>query len=241
MFTMLALALLSTSSPPPDVRPPASNLQSALRAKDQALLDAIAPGDRTIWDRTLSADAVYVDENGLIMNRSEFLAALEPLPQGTSGHIQITDYRLTVNGDSAFVIHKDDEFEDYHGQPLRARYLMTETWLRRGGEWKLAMIHAYVQASDPPAIKVSAADLDAYVGRFRAASDLTYVIRRDGDHLVGGREGRDPHPLLVEIKNVLFSPGQPRVRLIFQRDAAGHVTGYIDRREGEDIKWTLIR
>ena len=48
-----------------------------LRAKDQALLDAIAPGDRKVWDEALSADAVYVDENGVIMDRTEFLKELE--------------------------------------------------------------------------------------------------------------------------------------------------------------------
>jgi hypothetical protein len=41
-----------------------------LRGKDQALLDAIAPGDRKVWDTALAPDAVYVDENGVIMNRA---------------------------------------------------------------------------------------------------------------------------------------------------------------------------
>jgi len=31
-----------------------------LRAKDQALLDAYASGDRKVWDQTLAADALYV-------------------------------------------------------------------------------------------------------------------------------------------------------------------------------------
>jgi len=36
------------------------------------------------------------------------------------------------------VIHRDDEREDYHGIPLRAEYLMTETWIKeRGQKWRL--------------------------------------------------------------------------------------------------------
>ena len=42
---------------------------------------------------------------------------------------------------------------------------------------------------------------------------------------------------LVESADVLFIAGQPRVRRIFRRDGAGRVTGFIDRREGEDIDW----
>jgi hypothetical protein len=60
-----------------------------LRARDQALLDAIAPGERKVWEEALAADAVYVDENGTIMDRAEFMKQLEPLPAGASGTIQI--------------------------------------------------------------------------------------------------------------------------------------------------------
>jgi hypothetical protein len=41
----------------------------------------------------------------------------------------------------------------------------------------------------------------------------------------------------VEVRDVLFIPGQPRVRKIFQRDKEGKITGFVDRREGEDLVW----
>ena len=56
------------------------SVQKQLRADDQALLDAIAPGDKAVWERLLAQDAVYVDENGAVMHRAQFLAALKPLP-----------------------------------------------------------------------------------------------------------------------------------------------------------------
>jgi hypothetical protein len=43
--------------------------------------------------------------------------------------------------------------------------------------------------------------------------------------------------LKAEAPDVFFVPGQPRVRKIFLRDASGHVTGFVDRREGRDVKW----
>lgn len=62
-------------------------ITALLRAKDQALLDAIAPGDRKVWEDALATDAVYVDENGVVMDRAAFLKQLEPLPAGASGNL----------------------------------------------------------------------------------------------------------------------------------------------------------
>jgi ketosteroid isomerase-like protein len=225
LFALLALAAVTA-------QPPAS--ASRLRALDQALLDAIAPGDKAPWDAALTPDAVYVDENGRILSRAEFLKALVPLPPGASGHIAITDYEADIDGDTALVRHRDDERELYHGQPLHARYLMTETWLRRAGAWKLAMVHAYVVAVDPPAMILPATALDAFVGDY-ALSDLTYTVRRQGDHLAGAQSGGAFQPLLAETPDVFFQPGHPRTRMIFQRDAEGAVARLIDRREGEDL------
>jgi hypothetical protein len=39
---------------------------------------------------------------------------------------------------------------------------------------------------------------------------------------------------------VLFAPGQPRSRKVFQRDAGGRITGFADRREARDVVWTRL-
>jgi len=216
--------------------PNAPDQTELLRAQDQALLDAIAPGDRKVWDHALAADAVYVDENGTIMSRSEFLKQLEPLPAGASGNIQISSYSAHIYGDMATVIHTDDEQENYHGQMLHARYLTTETWRREAGDWKLHLVHTYAMLTDPPAISLPAEALQQYAGRY-VAGDLVYLIQWDGKQLVGGREAGPMKPLEVEVHDVLFVAGQPRIRKIFQRDESGRITGFADRREGRDLVW----
>ena len=42
---------------------------------------------------------------------------------------------------------------------------------------------------------------------------------------------------LHERVDVFFVAGQPRTRRIFVRDAQGKVVAFVDRREGEDIRW----
>jgi hypothetical protein len=231
LLAFLVIATLQSAAAEPDL----ATIQKRLRADDQALLDAIAPGDKAVWDRLLAKDAVYVDENGMILRREKFLAALKPLPPGSSGHIDIVQYEATLRGDVALVIHKDDERENYHGIALHADYLMTETWVKEGSEWRLALVHAYVVAKDPPVIKSSAKALEEYQGRYRAAADLSYVIRREGDHLVGERQGLPPVILAQEATDVFFVAGQPRDRKIFRRDADNRIVDFVDRREGEDL------
>jgi hypothetical protein len=208
-----------------------------LRAKDQALLDAIAPGDKKVLEQALASDAVYVDESGTILDRAAFLEQLSPLPAGASGKLQIANYQARVMGDLATVIHLDDEQETFHGQKLTAQYLTTETWRRDGDDWKLYLIHTYAVLKDPPAITLPEKELRQYAGDYSAAPDLTYEIRWDGQRLVGGKKGSSMKPLAVEVRDVLFVPGQPRIRKIFERDAKGKITGFVDRRESWDLVW----
>lgn len=238
MLVFLVYALLAVSFVGQVM--PATDVTQEFRNRDQALIDAIAPGDAKAWDNALAADAVYVDENGEEINRADFLAQLKPLPPGTSGNIRISKYSVRVSGDVATVIHTDDEQENYHGQALTAQYLMTETWQRQAGTWKLLLVHAYAVLKEPKGASLPAAELDAYVGRYSGGSDLTYTIRREGDHLIGQREGRPESSLTVEVRDVFFVSGQLRTRKIFERDNSGQVTGLVDRREGTDLVWKRV-
>jgi hypothetical protein len=233
---VLTLLAAASGSAPLIAQDSAQDMTQLLRAKDQALLDAIAPGNVKVWDAALAGNAVYVDENGAIMDRAAFLKQLTPLPAGTSGTLVIASYQAALHGDVATVVHTDDETENYHGQTLKARYLTTETWQKSGDDWKLLQIHTYAMVTDPPAHILSEKELDAYVGRY-TAGDLVYVLHRDGDRLIGQREGGSPVEWNAELRDVFFITGQPRTRKIFQRDANGKVIGFVDRREGRDLVW----
>ena len=235
-----ALMLLSLLFAVPTPEPSPNDAAANLRARDQALLDAIAPGDVKLWEATLAPEAVYVDENGSIMNRSQFLAELKPLPVGSSGTIKIVSYSARFSGDLATVVHTDDEQEIFHGQHISAQYLTSETWQRRGGAWKLLMVHTYSTLAEPPSITLPATELDEYVGRYSAAPDLTYVITRDGNHLIGQRDGREGVMLKAEVRDVFFVSGALRTRKIFQRDGGNQIVGFVDRREGRDLIWKRL-
>jgi ketosteroid isomerase-like protein len=238
MFTLILLAVLFAPTANPIA--PSADLVQEFRQRDQALLDAFAPGDVKVWDAALAADAVYVDENGTVMNRADFLKQLMPLPAGVSGTIAISAYSAHETGDVVTVIHTDDEDEFYHGQHLQAQYLTTEIWRREDGAWKLLLVHANSVLKEPKSVDLSMDALNAYAGRYSAGPDLAYTIRREGDHLVGEREGRSATALKAEVRDVFFVSGQLRTRKIFERDHSGSVTGFVDRREGSDLVWKRV-
>jgi hypothetical protein len=135
------------------------------------------------------------------------------------------------------MVHTGDEQENYHGQTLLARYLMTETWRSEAGEWKLPLVHAYAVLKDPPAISLAPEPLQQYVGRYLGGNDLVYLIGWDGKQLQGDRPGGTTKPLVAEVRDVLYISGRPRSRKIFQRDMSAKITGFVDRREGSDFVW----
>src|SRR3569833_2122249 len=98
---LLAPLLLLAAAPPPPAPTAPPDLVASFRARDQALLDAIAPGDKKVWDAALAPEAVYLDENGRIIERAAFMDELKPLGPGASGHLDIVDYRLRIVGEAA--------------------------------------------------------------------------------------------------------------------------------------------
>ena len=67
---------------------------------------------------------------------------------------------------------------------------MTETWIKEGADWRLALVACVCRGQRSACHQNIRANAFAeYEGRYRAAPDLYYVIRREGDHLVGERQG----------------------------------------------------
>lgn len=219
--------------------PQTEDVPALLRAHTGQLLDAITRGDPSVWEQALDASARVIDENGEVLDRKAMVASVRPLPPGISGAIRPVDFQATVVGDVATTTYVADEAETFHGAQIHARYRMGDTWVRRGGTWRLLSSQVLALRNDPPAVPTTAEQRKAYCGRY-ALGDLTYVVRCETDGLTGGSPGKPSKPLRFETPDVLFVPGEPRLRYLFQRDASGRVTGFLQRRESWDLAWKRV-
>lgn len=235
-FPLGALALVALSSEPVDDR---DRTLTALTALSQKLLDAIPTGDKAVWNEILADDAVYSDEDGRILTKKEIIDELQPLPKGYSGFIKITQPRLVRRPNLAVLAYVAAEEETIFGQILKTNFPATDVYEKRDGRWRLLSSHVTVVPRQPPAIRLAPAQLDAYVGTYELAPGVEYVVKRDGERLLGQRTGRKEQELSAEADGIFTLKGY-RGRKMFIRDFAGRVIELRDRRDGNDLVWKRI-
>jgi hypothetical protein len=233
-----AIALAGVAAAEPRPQPTPAAVEAELRRITQEMLDAIAPGHVEVWQRTLHERVLHVDETGAVRGKAELLREIQPLPAGLVGRIEVDAFRVVLHGDTAVVAHEDQEHLDYHGQVLRSRFRAVDTWLRTPEGWRLIAAQVSAVLKDPPSIRLTAEQLCAYNGTYALTPAITATVRCAGDGLAVERAGRPPATYVPEVADVFFAAGQPRTRRIFQRDPQGKVVGFVDRREGEDVRWT---
>jgi Domain of unknown function (DUF4440) len=230
---LLSCAVLAPAGP----STPGSDSEAELRRITQELMDAIAPGKADVWRRYLHESVVHLDENGVVRDKAALLKELTPLPAGLVGRIEVDRYQVKLHGDTAVAAGETQEYLDYHGQSLRTRFRFLDTWLRTREGWRLIAQHTSAVLKDPPAVRLTRDELCAYAGLYQLTPAITTVVRCTDDGLTSERTGRPAATYLAEVRDVFFVAGQPRTRRIFLRDANGKVVAFVDRREGEDVRW----
>ncbi|MGD0141970.1 MAG: DUF4440 domain-containing protein [Rhizomicrobium sp.] len=230
-FIMLAvLALWAT--------PVLADDHALITTQTQEMCDAIASGNVAVWDKYLDANVIYAEEDDSYKGKPEMLKEIVPLPKGLSGIIKVELLSYREDGDVAVALFRQNEIEHYFGQTITAKYLTNTTWRKRADGWKLIAGQVLAEKTDPPAIVLSASELAQYAGTYRLKdSEATYTLALDEGKLIGTRNGRKPTTWDAEASDVFFIPGDPRIRKIFQRDASGRITGFVERRESWDIVW----
>jgi hypothetical protein len=236
VFLLATLAAPLFAATPPKAA--TEDVPRLLHRQTQELMDAITNGTPKVWERYLDEGMRLTAEDGKVSGKAEIVKDIRPLAAGVSGKIAVIDFHGTVHGKVAVTNYVADEHENYHGQELYCQYRSTDTWLERGGEWRLIASQVLALRTDPPAIALPNEQLESYAGVYALSPDISYEIRVNGGKLEGQRNGRAAEPLLAEAADVLFVPGSPRYRKIFRRDASGHVTGFVERREAWDLVWT---
>jgi hypothetical protein len=233
-FAPIVLLILSLS-------PALADDHALIATQMQDMSDAIAVGNVAVWDKYVDADVIYAEEDDTYKGKADVLKEITPLPKGLSGEIKIDLLSYHEDGDVAVALFRQNETEHYFGQTIFAKYLTNTTWRKRADGWKLIAGQVLAEKTDPPAIVLPASQLAQYAGTYRLKdSEPTYTLTLENGKLMATRNGRKPATWNAEVPDVFFIAGDPRIRKIFQRDASGKVTGFIERRESWDIVWVKI-
>jgi ketosteroid isomerase-like protein len=205
---------------------------------EQELSDAITYGKPEVWHKYLDRDVIYAEEDDSYKGKDGMVKEVQPLPQGIGGEIKVELLSYHEDGDTAVALFRQHEIERYYGQTIHASYLLSTVWKKRADGWRQIEGQVLAEKTDPPSVALPTIDLQRFAGTYKLKdSDPTYTITLNEGKLMGGRSGKTLSEWNAETRDVFFIKGDPRIRQIFQYDATGRVTGFIERRESWDIVW----
>ncbi|PYK52113.1 MAG: hypothetical protein DME47_09395 [Verrucomicrobia bacterium] len=123
--------------------------EAELVRRTQELYDAVVPGNQAPWKKYFAEDSIFADEKGRTMDKTKLVADITPMPAGYSGAIKIEQVQSRIYDNVAILSYDANETETIFGQNLSARYHVTDTWLRRDGNWQIIASQAHRYYEDP--------------------------------------------------------------------------------------------
>ena len=209
--------------------------QEELVRRTQELYDAVAFANQAPWKKYFADDCIFADEKGRVFDKSKLVAVITPLPVGYSGTIKIENAQSRIIGNTAILSYDADETETIFGQKLKARYHVTDTWLRRNDNWQIIASQAHRYYEDPAIGTADSKKFADYIGTYELAPGQTRSIIAEGDRLFVERNGKKEQ-LLPETSEIFFRKGIEG-RILFRYASTGKVDTLIDRRNNEDVIW----
>jgi hypothetical protein len=203
--------------------------------RTQELYDAVVPGNQAPWKKYFANDCIFADEKGRIFDKTKLVADITPMPAGYSGSIKIGQVQSRIIGETAVLSYDLDETETIFGQNLKARYHVTDTWLRRNAEWQIIASQAHRYYEDPAVGAADPKKLSNFVGTYEVGPGKIRTITLDGAKLFVERKGKKER-LFPETSDLFFRKGVEG-RILFRVDATGKIDALIDRRNNEDVIW----
>ena len=213
--------------------------QEELVRRTQELYDSLVPGNQEPWKKYFADDCTFSDEKGRTFDKQKLVADITPLPKGYSGAIKIDNVISRIIGDTAVLSYDANEPETIFGQNLRARYHVTDTWLRRNGEWQIIASQAHRYYEDPTVGKADEKKFPDYVGTYELAPGQTRAVTAENGKLFVERNGKKEE-LFPETSDLFFRKGVEG-RILFHYDATGKIDTLIDRRNNEDVIWKKVK
>jgi Domain of unknown function (DUF4440)/Domain of unknown function (DUF3471) len=209
--------------------------QEELVRRTQELYDAVASANQAPWEKYFADDCIFADEKGRVFDKSKLVADITPLPVGYSGTIKIENAQSRIIGNTAILSYDADETETIFGQKLKARYHVTDTWLRRNDNWQIIASQAHRYYEDPAIGTADPKKFTDYIGTYELAAGQTRSVIAEGDKLFVERNGKKEQ-LLPETSEIFFRKGIEG-RILFRYASTGKVDTLIDRRNNEDVIW----
>ena len=226
-----------------DADPPIPEAEFVRRT--QELYDSIVSGNQAPWKKYFADDSTFSDEKGRTFDKTKLIADITPFPAGYSGAIKIDNVISRIIGDTAILSYDANETETIFGQNLKARYHITDTWLRCNGEWQIIASQAHRYYEDPAIGKADDKKFPDYIGKYELAPGQTRTVAVENEKLFiernGNKEEQNKKQQLLPETSDLFFRKDVEGRILFHYGSTRAVDALIDRRNNEDVVWRRVK
>jgi len=237
VLCLLFAVLLRATDPP--------ITEQELVRRTQELYDSIVSGNQAPWKKYFADDSTFSDEKGRTFDKTKLIADITPFPAGYSGAIKIDNVISRIIGDTAILSYDANETETIFGQNLKARYHITDTWLRRNGEWQIIASQAHRYYEDPAIGKADDKKFPDYIGKYELAPGQTRTVAVENEKLFiernGNKEEQNKKQQLLPETSDLFFRKDVEGRILFHYGSTSAVDALIDRRNNEDVVWRRVK
>lgn len=209
--------------------PPKVDSAEFFRDLTERRASAYIVGDRTFYEKLLSADFVMMGDNGTITRKDEYLDAEFAGKRSLSmkPFYAIRDFRVIRRKDLAIVSYLKTEGMKVGEQTFSADAQRLDTYTLEAGQWRLVTMVASRVLKPLKPIALPPETLGAYAGTYSIASGVESVVTEAGDHLAEKTTDQPATVLMPLGYDTFFDPNDsPAARTIFRRDANGKVIAW---------------
>jgi|SRR5215471_17091502 hypothetical protein len=114
---------------------------------EQQWAESVATGDISVVERILAEDFVGVDPTGRLYDKATMISDTRDAPNYFVSN-RANEIKVRFYGDTA-VAQGSETWERRTGDPLRGRFVWTDTWLRRKGKWQIVAAEDLVAPEQP--------------------------------------------------------------------------------------------
>jgi uncharacterized protein DUF4440 len=190
---------------------------------------ALAYGDTVTLDQTLADDLVWVvGANGGTLTKPQVIA-LAAHVQSPVPSFEIDSLDVALIGNVAIAEYRRTDHRDLASFHTRTTSRVLDVFRPHGTGWLLARHTQTWIVSAPASVTLDSTALDAFVGRYEIGPGFIDNVHWHDGHLVAQSSVESVGATLVPVSNSAFSPDGIAPLIVFERDATGRVTGYVQQ------------
>lgn len=214
---------------------PTTGAPDLIEQRVRATFEAIAHADTATLAGLLSDSLRWISPtSGAVIGKAQLLGAAARMPAAVAIRYSLDSVRIWREGSVATAEYRLSDSRTFASQTNTFTSRGLDLFSLEGGSWRLRQ-HVQTWVPRRPAIiALDTAALRAFVGRYDRGNGFIDDVHLEPSGLMATSSAEKrmgaPGAHLLPVSENAFSPEGSAPLIVFERDAAGRVTGYVQQQ-----------